>query len=152
MRGKMPNPPIDEQPYIGGVTVVHIEDLRIARGLSRRPASACPHRSLVYDQKERRIWCKDCETDVEPFDAFRMLAERSHAHSEHLRDREKRVKEAEAFQIRSRAAKVMDEAWRSRNMVPNCPHCRRGIFPEDVVRGVSMTGRDYAARLNAKKP
>lgn len=147
----MANPPIEEQAYVAGVTVVHIEDLRIARGLSRRPASVCPHISLVYDPKERRIWCKDCETDVEAFDAFRMVAERSHAHLAKLREREVRVKEAESFQVRARAAKIMDEAWRSRTMVPNCPHCRKGIFPEDVVCGVSMTGRDYAARLNAKK-
>jgi hypothetical protein len=146
----MNKPPIEEVEFIGGVKVVQIEDLRVARGMTRRPASSCKHKSLVYDPKERRIWCKDCENEVDAFDAFSLMAERVHAHHCRLKDREQRVKDAESFAMRSRAAKVMDEAWRRKNMVPNCPHCHKGIFPEDVVNGVSMTGKDFALRLAEK--
>ena len=147
----MSDKPIIDTEFVAGVNVVTIEDLRISRGLTRRPFSACRHKQLVYDESERRIWCKDCETEVESFDAFTSLVKRSHAHQENLRCRAKMVKEAESFQLRSRAAKVMDKAWRSRSMVPACPHCQRGIFPQDVVNGVSEIGKDFAARLNSEK-
>ena len=146
----MSDVPIEEVEFVHGVDVVRIEDLRIARGMSRRPKSSCLHTSLVYDVHERRIWCKDCESDVDSFDAFRLMAERAHEHHRKLSRREDAVKEAEAFQVRSRAAKVMDKAWRKRSMVPACPHCRKGIFPEDVVRGVSYVGRDFAGKQRDK--
>src|SRR5690606_34525923 len=71
-------PPIEPLDYISGVKVVDIGDIRVARGMSRRPASSCKHHHLHYDTAERRIWCRDCETDVEAFDSFKMLVERFH--------------------------------------------------------------------------
>ena len=43
---------------MGGVKVVDIGDVRIARGLTRREFSTCPHKHMVYDQNERRIWLR----------------------------------------------------------------------------------------------
>lgn len=145
------DPPIEPQDYIGGVTVIDIGDVRVARGLSRRHHSSCPHRQMVYDQKERRVWCRDCERDVEPFDAFLRLVEGYSAALDKVKNREQVVAEAEAFTIRSIAAKEMDKAWRSRNSVPACPHCGLGLFPEDFKFGPSTLGKDYAQRLAARR-
>jgi len=148
------DPPIKEIGFVGGVTVIDIGDVRVARGLSRRHYSSCPHRAMVYDNNERRIWCRDCEKDVEPFDAFENLVKQyDKAHSS-LVKRQKEVSEAEKFQIRTIAAKKMDEAWRSRTTVPACPHCGLGLFPEDFKLGPSSLGREYAEALakHRKKP
>ena len=142
--------PIYPMDYIGGTTVVDIGDARVARGMSRREYSACSHKSLVYDKQERRVWCQDCEREVYAFDAFTGIVEQYDRAIKSIEKRRKQVEEAERFAVRGRAAKVMDEAWRSRNMIPACPHCRRGIFPADVVNGVGMVGKDYAAALAAK--
>jgi hypothetical protein len=138
--------PIVEQEYLHGLKVVDIGDIRVARGLARRPYSGCPHPRLVYDNHERRIWCKDCERDVEPFDAFKGLVEPYARSLRALEEREKRIEEAEKFAVRSIAAKKIDEAWRSRNMVPACPHCGNGLFPEHFKTGCGMLGKDYAAK------
>ncbi|WP_182422040.1 hypothetical protein [Aureimonas sp. ME7] len=141
----MTDEPIQEQEYLAGVKVVDIGDLRVSRGLTRRPVSSCRHGRMVYDQNERRIWCKDCERDVDPFDAFVGLIEYYSGALKTLERDRKQVEEAKAFQLRSRAAKAMDEAWRSRTMVPMCPHCSNGLFPEHFANGCgSMLGRDYA--------
>lgn len=147
------DPPIIEGQYLGGVTVVDIGDIRVARGMSRRPFSTCSHHSMVYDQRERRIWCKDCENDVDAFDAFEMLAKRSHEHRAMLDAREQKIEEAEAFTIRSVAAKVMDKAWRRRKTVPTCPHCRSALLPEDVENGFNFTSKEIelARRKRAHK-
>ena len=78
------DPPIEEPGFIGGVKVVNIGDVRVARGLTRRSSSSCPHKNMVYDQNERRIWCQDCERDVEPFDAFRNTMEQYSKAYDHL--------------------------------------------------------------------
>ncbi|RMR14590.1 hypothetical protein ALP90_101626 [Pseudomonas amygdali pv. ulmi] len=145
----MSKAPIEPQDYLYGVKVVQIEDLRVARGLTRRPLSSCTHKKLVYDNSERRIWCSDCETEVEAFDAFEGLVSRLSAANGRLKHRETQLAEAEQFQIRSRAAKVMDEAWRSTKTAPRCPHCNSAILPEDVAGGVAKASK--ALVLAARK-
>jgi len=147
----MSDAPIEPKEYLCGVKVVQIEDLRVARGITRRSLSSCRHQHMVYDDNERRVWCSDCETEVEPFDAFMSLVERMDGHIKNLKNRERKVKEAESFALRSRAAKVMDEAWRKTSMAPLCPHCRTAILPEDVAGGVAQTSKSLviAARKRA---
>jgi hypothetical protein len=141
----MSDEPIQEQEYLGGVKVVDIGDIRVARGLTRRPATSCHHRRLNYDPTERRVWCKDCEKDVDAFDAFEILVRRFISANERLKKRETQLQEAEGFQMRSLAAKAIDHAWRSRNTVPTCPACNQGLFPEDFKDGrFSTLGREYA--------
>ncbi|MBX3504483.1 MAG: hypothetical protein KF895_03315 [Parvibaculum sp.] len=147
----MGTPPIEEQEFLGGVKVVQIEDLRIARGLSRRPHSACPHVRLVYDEKERRVWCKDCESDIEGFDAFRLLVERSHAHQKDLIERMAKVEEAEAAALLSLAARAIDKIWRTRKSTPCCPHCRQALLPEDFKEGRPITMSADLARAQRDK-
>lgn len=145
------DPPIEETG--SGVTVVDIGDIRVARGLSRRHYSSCPHRRLMYDQKERRVWCRECERDVESFDAFTIIVEQySDAHRQLVR-KQAEISEAEQFKMRTIAAKKLDEAWRSRKMVPACPHCSNGLFPDSFKNGMIMLGKDYArARLGKRRP
>lgn len=144
--------PIEDQAFLSGVTVIDIGDIRVSRGMTRRPASSCKHRRMAYDPSERRIWCKDCETDVDPHDAFRLLVEQANAYFDELNKRAARISEAEQFSLRSVAAREMDKAWRHRSMVPACPHCNNGLFPEDFKNGVAMLGKDYAkARLGKKR-
>lgn len=137
----MSNAPIEPQDFLYGVKVVQIEDLRVARGMTRRPASACNHKKLVYDDKERRVWCSDCEAEVESFDAFVGVVALFSAAANRIKRRETELADAEKFQIRSRAAKVMDDAWRSTKTAPCCPHCNTAILPEDVANGISKTSK-----------
>lgn len=151
--GDEKDPPIVPQEFVGGVTVVDIGDIRVARGFSRRSHSSCPHARVVYDKAERRIWCRDCERDVEPFDAYTQLIEQYHRAYDELTTRQAQLVEAEAFQVRTLAAKAMDEAWRSRSTVPACPHCHQGLFPEHFKNGAGKVGREFAlARLGKLKP
>lgn len=148
----MSDAPIDPQDYLYGPKVVQIDDLRVARGLTRRPYSSCRHKSMVYDLNERRVWCRDCETVVDPFDAFMGVVQIwEHASNQHKR-RERELAEAEAFSIISRASKVIDTVWRSKRSVPLCPHCHEAILPGDVVGGVSTASRELVEQRRKKKP
>lgn len=142
----MSDKPIELRDYITGVNVVDIGDLRIARGITRRPFSACRHVQLFYDNHERRIWCADCESEIEPFDAFEIAVAQWSNATDKFNKRQKLIEEAEAFSIRRRATKVFDDAWMSAKTIPNCPHCDRGILPEDVLGGVSTSCKKWAQR------
>ncbi|MDH2051202.1 hypothetical protein [Achromobacter marplatensis] len=139
--------PIVPMEYVYGMKVVDIGDLRVARGMSRRVHSTCRHLRLAFDTSERRVYCQDCEKDVEPFDAFLQLVERHH----HLEAKAEKIRQDAAHTVISRAAKRMDEAWRSKTMAPLCPHCTKAIMPEDVVNGVGMTSKEWEVRRRAAR-
>ena len=136
------DPPIEEQSYISGVKIVDIGDVRVSRGMSRRHVSSCKHRQVTYDQRERRIWCRDCETNVEPFDAFLMIVEHFDAADKKAQRMIAEAHEASKFALVSRAAKEIDKQWRRKNMVPSCPHCNAGIWPEEALR-MGSVGKEY---------
>jgi len=144
--------PIEPQDFLSGPKIVDIGDIRVARGLTRRPVSSCKHRQLVYDTKERRVWCQDCETDVEPFDAFTSLVEHFHRAAEKADRILKEAHEASRFALISRAAKAIDKLWRRQKMVPACPHCGAGIWPEDALSMESINKEwDKASRERRAK-
>ena len=146
----MSNEPIEPKGFLYGATVVDIGDLRVSRGMTRRPVSKCDHIKLVYDSTERRIWCSDCERDVDPFDAFESLVSRWNEALAGLERRTLQVAEAESRTLRHRASKVMDKAWSSRSMAPMCPHCDKAILAEDVVGGVLMVNVELERRRRSK--
>lgn len=148
-------PPIKEQEYLSGPKVVDIGDIRVARGLSRRPVSMCRHQHLVYDVNERRIWCKDCETDVEAFDAFQIIVGQWHRAHDKLDRQRQEIDQAKQANLVRIAAKRMDEQWRRKRSVPACPHCGCGLMPEDtehmsrVSKEIEVARR---ARIEREKP
>lgn len=143
-------PPIVPQEYLSGPKVVDIGDLRVARGMTRRPFSACRHRQVVYDPRERRIWCKDCETDVEGFDAFMEIVEQFDRAAKEAKRLLDEAREARAFSLISIAAKTIDKLWRNRKHVPACPHCGNGLWPEDADR-MGMVSKEWDSAHRARR-
>lgn len=125
------DPPIVPQDFLSGLKVVDFGDLRVARGLSRRPFTRCRHLRLVFDNHERRIWCEDCEKNIDPFDAFEAIAlNMDRAISQYQRIKEDAL-QAREHNLHLIAAKNIEKAWRGKTLAPPCPHCGRGLLPED---------------------
>lgn len=143
--------PIEPMEFSAGVKVVSLADVRVARGQTRVPRQTCRHSNMVYDERERRIWCEDCESDVDVFDAYVRLIECHDSAWKKIERAWKEAKEACDFQLRSRAAKYMDKIWRGRRMVPNCPHCGEGLLPEDVLRLKSASSAELTRRKRSRK-
>lgn len=146
----MTNEPIDEERYLYGMNVVDIGDVRVSRGLTRRPSSSCRHVRISYDPKERRIWCRDCEQDIDAFDGFILLVEQFDRANKALASRREALEEAERREIVTIAARTIDKAWRRRKTVPACPSCGNGLFPEDFKNEPATLGRDYAEARRKK--
>ena len=131
----MKDAPIEELEYVVR-QVIDFGDIRVARGMSRRPVANCQHAQLRYDLQERRVWCQDCETTVESFDAFMVLVRNFQAVVSAADKMLREAKEAKAAVIHRIAAREVESIWRHK-MAVTCPHCSRGILPSDGLGGQS---------------
>jgi ribosomal protein S27E len=146
------DPPIEPQNFLGGVKVVDIGDIRVSRGLSRRHHAACKHRAMVYDNQERRVWCTDCERNVDGFDAFVVLVENFSLAESAIRRKNEEANAARTSVLHLIAVKVIEKMWRGKTMAIACPHCRGGLLPEDFTNGVSGCSAEIErARRNKGK-
>jgi hypothetical protein len=112
----------------------------------------CGHHHLIYDIQNKEIICKDCNQILHPFDAFLQLLDARKRTEEDLERRRKELEELESRAGKGllKATRYVDHAWRSKNMVPCCPHCSAPIFPDDGF-GRSMTNKEMALQARRFK-
>lgn len=146
----MDDTPIDKEEYMYGVKVVDIGDLRVARGKTRRPKTTCKHLNITYCTNERRIFCDDCQSAVDPFDIVVGIAEFLDGETKKLISRRRELDEAISFNLRSIAAKNIDSVWRGRRMAPICPHCKSALLPEDFKTIGATVSVEFARKRREK--
>jgi phosphotransacetylase len=102
----------------------------------------CPHKNLIYDIENEEVTCKDCKRIVNPFKALMILISQYRSIEQDLKNRRQELEELEIRKEKHllKATKAVDQAWRSKSMVPTCPHCHKAIFPGDGF-GSSMTNK-----------
>jgi hypothetical protein len=127
--------------------IVEIGDFRLKR--ERQPVrTGCQHKHLTLDDDGEFVTCDDCHTQVGNYAALRMLVERWALLQGQVDARQRTATEAMQKTVGLRAAQRLEKAWRSRSMVPTCPHCNEGIFPTDGFGG-SMVNKAIATKRRA---
>jgi hypothetical protein len=111
--------------------IIQIDQLKIERGRK----GFCEHKYLCYDYENELIECKDCGLPVQPFTAFMVVVKNYNRAIDSLEHREQELIDLERRSEKSLllATRELDRAWR-RKMAVCCPHCGRGIIPDDVNR------------------
>jgi hypothetical protein len=124
--------PYDDGARAFGRPVIDFETIRIQAGRTpfKSREKVCQHNSLVYNDSERRVWCQDCRTTVDPYDAFMRIVMQWHHIQGAINGKLATAKEAMDATLVRRSAKNLDRSW-GRKMAPNCPHCKNGLLPED---------------------
>lgn len=146
--------PIDPRPDAAPLrqVVVDLGDMRVQFGLPRTPRPKCSHKRLTYSPEERRVWCLDCESTVDGYDAFMVLVTHFQNMEREARRRLKRATEAQQAHIHRTAAKALDRAWSGRSpMAVACPHCGDGLLPEDFQNGGLQTSRQIEIARRERK-
>lgn len=146
--------PIEENegstPY--GQPVIDLAEMRVAYGLPRFHNKICKHNSLVYSRSERRVWCKECESTVDGFEAFMTITSHFHDMERAVQSKLAKAKEALDATLVKRATKQIDRAWnKARPMAICCRHCGGGLLPEDFESGGSWVSREIELARRAKK-
>ena len=98
----------------------------------------CPHKHLELDDNGDIVLCLDCKKQVSAYWALRHITTQWHNHAERLRSQADHLNERVAKNVSLLAAQEVERAWRSRTMVPTCPHCRAAILPDDGFGGSNI--------------
>lgn len=110
--------------------IVEIGDFRLKRE-RKLFSEGCQHKHLTLDDEGEFVTCDDCGKQVGNYAALRMLVERWSLLQARVDAQKEAIAKAAEKTVELRAAQKVERAWRSRTMVPTCPHCNRGIFPAD---------------------
>lgn len=105
----------------------------------------CKHLHLTLDDHGDTVQCDDCKVFVSAYWALKLLTMQFQRQEQSLAARRAQLDAETADKRLLIATRKLDKAWRSRTMAPACPHCWRGIFPEDNLGG-SQVNRDIELR------
>lgn len=111
----------------------------------------CKHLHLMLDDNGDTVRCDDCKVYVSAYWALKLLAMQFQSQERALAARRAQL-DAETAEKRTLiATRKVDAAWRSRTMVPACPHCHEAIFPEDGLGRHTVSREVALARRAARK-
>jgi DNA-directed RNA polymerase subunit RPC12/RpoP len=134
--------------------IIEIGDLRFSRNRIARAyrADQCKHHRLRLDENGDVVVCEDCGIQVSAFWALCMLADEFDREFAKLRSARANLAREKAAEVHLLAARKVDAVWRSRTMVPACPHCGIGVLPEDglgnarISREMELRRREVAQK------
>lgn len=127
--------------------IINFDDMRVTLMRKKRiGSSGCQHLKLTFDDEGQTVVCDDCGKQVTAYWAFQMLVLRYDISMQKLAARQKIFEEAKLADVSLLAARKVQEAWRSRTMVPTCPHCGRGISAHDGFGGFAINKKMEARR------
>ncbi|RUT30860.1 hypothetical protein WG29040_23260 [Pseudomonas sp. PAMC 29040] len=132
--------------------VVEIGELRLARVKNdyKRKIEGCMHKRLEMDDVGGIVTCRDCKQNVSPYWALTALREHWKDHASKVNRTLELAQAERGTVLHLVAAKKVEKAWRHKTMVPTCPHCARGICPEDGLGG-AMVERRFEAGLRERE-
>lgn len=135
--------------------VTHIGNYTLRNAGNRAPQTGCEHRELVLDRDAESVRCVQCGSQVSAYQALEMLAGEWDGAVATLRREAAELEKAKQGHLHLLAARKVEKAWRGRGTVPACPHCHRGILPEDnlgdrvVSRAIELRRREVSARAKS---
>jgi len=132
--------------------VVQFAELQIARlkDDARRRHEGCQHRRIQLDDVGQVVKCLDCEKQISAYWALGMLAASWKSQVRSLEHQKSEAKAATEVNLHLLAAKRVEGVWRSRNQLPCCPHCARGIDPADGL-GSHTVSKVFEQGLRARE-
>lgn len=111
----------------------------------------CQHRNLTIDRHGEIITCDDCEKQVTPMWAVLTLLDDQQRRVMDLDNRRRAAEELEKKTVVLKAAKAVEQAWRSRTMAPCCPHCSKAILPGDGFPGRLQVNKEMELARRRKE-
>jgi len=119
--------------------------------LTKRPRGRCPHGRTVIDEMQGTVECRDCGATLSAFWVLGQIAREENRAFHRLQ-----TLRAEAAQLQSwvpflRSVRGLEKRWRGRRVLPTCPHCNHGLWPDELTGGVSLS-LEVARRKKANLP
>lgn len=119
-------------------------------GVHNYMMAGCNHNNMVMNDHGQYVDCKDCGKQLSAYWALGHMLDRVRSERQRLHAEKERLKDESKKTLHYRAAVTIERAWRSKSMVPTCPHCKRGILPSDGF-GTSLIHRSIDERQRVVK-
>jgi hypothetical protein len=122
----------------------------------RRGGCKCSRldQKFEIDTEHGTVHCANCDQVVSAFHALRVVAFSESRFAQRMKSMREEYKQMRR-RLRStawlKAARELEAMWRGKKMLPCCPHCRRGLYPEDLT-GLSVSREFEAARRRSHEP
>lgn len=120
-------------------------------GWRRRKAAEegkCKHTRYVLNDEVGIVECRDCAAPVSAYHVLRQCALEENRLYRRLRAMRDEIQAIAGRRSWLKAVQRLDKIWRGRKMLPCCPHCRRGLFAEEMDDGA--VGIDYEVALRKR--
>lgn len=111
----------------------------------------CPHKHIELDDNGEIVTCTDCNKQLTAYWALRHITQQWADHARKAKAHADEVSERVKQNISLLAAQRVEKAWRSRKMVPTCPHCSKGIMPDDGFGSAAINREIEMRRRSAGK-
>ncbi|EGO63554.1 hypothetical protein [Acetonema longum] len=119
--------------------IVQLSTFRINRGKEKHCSCyewmTFPKKPLAFefDPKNREVFCRHCGNKIDAFDAMLLCAEQDERRNSELKQLFEQAKELSEYKPWLIRAREFERELRA-GMIPICPHCSRGILPEELTR------------------
>ena len=116
---------------------------------SKRPKTTCKHERTLIDQIAGTVECRECGEVLSPFHVLLRMAQGERALFDRVRSLQAKADELARYSPHLKTMKELERIWRGRRMIPICPHCGTGIWPQELLAGGSR-GVRYEITLRQK--
>lgn len=114
--------------------VIEVGDFSVLRKNSkytRFTEKSCQHFSLEMDENGHVVNCLDCKKQVSAYFALELMLDSLKKSRREVASKKSELEQLKTENLHLVAAKKVEKVWRTRDMLPMCPHCGVGISKED---------------------
>jgi hypothetical protein len=112
--------------------------------------SKCAHKNLTFDENGQSIICDDCNKSLSAYWVLRRIITDYNKAWEGIERKRSELNDLMEKTLHFKAAKKVEEVWRSKTMLPSCPHCKRGICSHDQF-GYSTVSKEFELKMRDGK-
>ena len=110
--------------------IISFELLRINRG--REKFCKCEKPTYEIDTKNRIVSCRLCGAFIDPYEALYSIALNKERFGQYLQSMLDQAHELENWQPHLIYVRKLESIWRSKDMLPTCPHCKKPIEAKEL--------------------
>lgn len=117
--------------------VVSLEAFRLRKHPPLGPA--CQHSRTVIDERAGTVTCRECDATLSAFWVLGRIAREENRVFARIVTLRAEAAALETWVPFLRAMRSLEKRWRGRAMLPACPHCRHGLWPDELGSSVSLS-------------
>ena len=127
--------------------VVSLEAWRLRK---REPGERrCDHPRTTIDEQNGTVECRDCGVTLSAFWVLGQIAREENRCFTRIRNLRAEAEELKGWVPFLRSMRKLEKRWRGRAMLPACPHCHRGLWPDELERSSVSLSLEVAQRRKA---